>query len=142
MHVLFFFQNFSKIACSFVEKRSLSRYNKKLKGDNLMSQKKIIKPEGEAIWKYLNDGYAICNECGALMDQTTDPETGYAVFKCPACGWQIEEEDYVYDDGDPEPREWTDQMKQAFGEDVPPAGCLACGGPYPYCKTSCKLFDE
>ena len=20
--------------------------------------------------------------------------------------------------------------------------CRACGGPYPYCKTSCKLFDD
>lgn len=26
--------------------------------------------------------------------------------------------------------------------DIPPAGCRACGGPYPYCKTSCKLFDD
>jgi 20S proteasome alpha/beta subunit len=23
-----------------------------------------------------------------------------------------------------------------------PSGCIACGGPYPYCKTSCPIFDD
>ena len=23
-----------------------------------------------------------------------------------------------------------------------PPGCAACGGPYPKCKTSCKIFDD
>lgn len=23
-----------------------------------------------------------------------------------------------------------------------PSGCRACGGPYPQCKISCKLFDD
>lgn len=23
-----------------------------------------------------------------------------------------------------------------------PAGCVACGGPYPDCRDSCNLFDE
>lgn len=23
-----------------------------------------------------------------------------------------------------------------------PAGCRACGGPYPNCKSSCPLFDD
>lgn len=54
---------------------------------------KIIKPEGIELIEYLNNGYAICNRCGAVMRQTEDPKTG-------------------------------------------------CGGPYPYCKTSCKLFDD
>ena len=57
---------------------------------------KIIKPEGIELIEYLNNGYAICNRCGAVMRQTEDPKTG----------------------------------------------CGACGGPYPYCKTSCKLFDD
>lgn len=29
-----------------------------------------------------------------------------------------------------------------FRNDMPPAGCRACGGPYPYCKASCKMFDD
>ena len=27
-------------------------------------------------------------------------------------------------------------------EDEPDAGCQACGGPYPQCKTSCDRFDD
>ena len=57
---------------------------------------KIIFPEGIELIEYLNRGYAICNECGALMERREDP----------------------------------------------PAGCRACGGPYPNCKLSCKLFDD
>lgn len=26
--------------------------------------------------------------------------------------------------------------------DMPPAGCRACGGPYPHCKASCKMYDD
>lgn len=29
-----------------------------------------------------------------------------------------------------------------FRNDMPPAGCRACGGPYPYCKPSCRMFDD
>ena len=27
-------------------------------------------------------------------------------------------------------------------EDDIPEGCVACGGPYPYCCDSCPLFDD
>lgn len=33
---------------------------------------KIIKPEGIELIEYLNNGYAICNRCGAVMRQTED----------------------------------------------------------------------
>lgn len=29
-----------------------------------------------------------------------------------------------------------------YEEDDIPEGCIACGGPYPSCKSSCNLFDE
>ena len=35
---------------------------------------KIIKPEGIELIEYLNNGYAICNRCGAVMRQTEDAE--------------------------------------------------------------------
>lgn len=38
---------------------------------------KIIKPEGIELIEYLNNGYAICNRCGAVMRQTEDPKTGF-----------------------------------------------------------------
>lgn len=27
-------------------------------------------------------------------------------------------------------------------DEEPPVGCAACGGPYPFCKISCPLFDD
>lgn len=89
--------------------------------------RKIIRPEGMELMRYLNDGDAICNKCGALMDRKEDPAGGCDIFVCPSCGWEIDEMEYEYEDED------------TFAI---PAGCRACGGPYPHCKTSCKLFDD
>lgn len=102
-----------------------------------MSQK-IIKPEGMELIHYLNEGYAICNECGAVMDRREDPEGGCDIYTCPSCGWEIDEMEYEYEDNN----EWTDEMIGINHGDVPPDGCRTCGGPYPYCKISCKLFDD
>lgn len=94
-----------------------------------MSQK-IIKPEGMELIEYLNDGYAICNKCGAVMDRREDPNGG----------WEVDEMEYEYEDD--EEVEWASSVHKSYGGDIPPAGCRACGGPYPHCKTSCKLFDN
>lgn len=37
---------------------------------------------------------------------------------------------------------FNDDEGNEDNEDNIPEGCLACGGPYPSCKTSCPLFDE
>lgn len=100
---------------------------------------KIIKPEGIELMEYLNNGYAICNKCGAVMDRKEDPRGGCDIYACPSCGWEIDEMDYEYED---EEEEWTEETLVSFGGVVPPAGCRACGGPYPHCKSSCKLFDD
>lgn len=47
-------------------------------------------------------------------------------FKCPGCGYIMDEYDWDYE----------------ADEDEVPFGCRTCGGPYPDCKTSCKLFDD
>lgn len=52
----------------------------------------------------------------------------------------MDEEDYEYESD--EEVEWTEEMLDMEQGEIPPAGCRACGGPYPYCKTSCKLFDD
>ena len=103
-----------------------------------MSQK-IIKPEGMELMESLNNGYAICNHCGAVMDRKEDPRGGCDIYACPSCGWEVDEMDYEYEDNE---EEWTEETLESYRGDVPPAGCRACGGPYPHCKTSCKLFDN
>lgn len=42
--------------------------------------KEIIRPEGVEIREYLNDGWGICNNCGALMDEEIRNRIG--VFTC------------------------------------------------------------
>ena len=52
---------------------------------------------------------------------------GVDMYECEDCGYQEEGmfiEDYAED------------------PDAIPPGCAACGGPYPQCKTSCKIFDD
>lgn len=100
-------------------------------------RKEIIKPEGEELLRYLNGGYAICNECGAVMDLVNGPIGD--IYACPNCGWEADFMDYEYDYG--EEREWTPEMLKIFGEEnTIPKGCIACGGPYPKCRLGCKLF--
>lgn len=53
-----------------------------------MSQ--IIKPEGIELMEYLNEGYAICNKCGAVMDRREHPRGGNDIYTCPSCGWNID----------------------------------------------------
>lgn len=102
--------------------------------------KKIIKPEGSELMDYLNKGYAICNKCGAVMNRRTDPAGGCDIYTCPSCRWEIDELEYEYEG--PDEIEWMDDGLGVIKGDVPPAGCRACGGPYPYCKASCKMFDD
>lgn len=81
---------------------------------------KIIKPEGIELIEYLNNGYAICNRCGAVMRQTEDPKTGCGIYICPSCGLKMDEEDYEYESD--EEVEWTEEMLDMEQGDIPPAG--------------------
>ena len=53
--------------------------------------KKVIRPAGDELMDYLNRGFAICNRCGAVMDQREDPRGGCDIYACPSCGWEIDE---------------------------------------------------
>ena len=64
-----------------------------------------------------------CPNCGAWMN------SNYETFwDCDECGETVVKPGYSSDYKD------TD-------EKIPKA-CEACGGPYPQCTTSCKLFDD
>lgn len=99
---------------------------------------KIIRPEGKDLLYYLNNGYAICNKCGAVMDLFTKGDYNYYI--CPSCGGKTDSSDYEYENETD--NEWSPDMIRMFGNDIPPEGCFNCGGPYPHCKLSCKLFDD
>lgn len=94
--------------------------------------RKVVKPAGSELMDYLNKGYAICNKCGAVMDRKEDPEGGCDIYACPSCGWEIEELDYEYESAD-EMELGLDERGDEyliFRDDMPPAGCKACGGPF------------
>ena len=92
---------------------------------------KIIIPTGIELIDLVNNGEYICNNCGAIMDRTEDPNGGCDILICPNCGEEVDEMDYEY--------EWEDEDEKDWDEI--PKGCAACGGPYPRCMSSCKLFD-
>ena len=93
-------------------------------------EKNIYHPRAlEEINKVLDKGMAICNECGAVMEHVDgglEPDT--YVCPDPDCGTVYLVDDYYYGDEPPELEI--------------PEGCAACGGPYPDCMTSCKMFDD
>lgn len=90
---------------------------------------KVHYPTGQELIDLVNSGEAVCNNCGALMDRKDDPNGGCDIYVCPGCGEKVDEMDYEYI--------WNEEDE----DDIPP-GCVACGGPYPDCKSSCKLFDD
>ncbi len=64
-----------------------------------------------------------CPNCGETM--------GYSYrnseFRCPSCGYKMDEDEWEPEEDD--------------GDGIP-WGCKVCGGPYPQCITSCKMFDD
>lgn len=106
--------------------------------------KKVVRPAGDELVGCLSRGFAVCYRCGAVMDRREDPSGGCDVYACPSCGWGIDEMEYEYESGDPmelvQDERGDDYL--VFRNDMPPAGCRACGGPYPYCKPSCRMFDD
>ena len=64
---------------------------------------------------------------------------------CPECGQRLESEDGEHFFCDNCMVTYTDDevpIKEERYEDDVPVGCRACGGPYPYCKSSCNIFDD
>lgn len=62
-----------------------------------------------------------CPSCGKPMEEMT------TFWSCDECDVFIHRPGY--------------EPVEDVAEEIP-EGCAACGGPYPNCKTSCKLFDD
>ena len=77
--------------------------------------------KGESTMLYL------CKSCGGIM--TCEDKT---FLICQSCLTSVEIEDYD--------TEWEELFTPPKEEK--PEYCDICGGPYPNCMTSCKLFDE
>ena len=73
----------------------------------------------------------ICDECGAMMEKADEE-----VLVCPSCGHSVDIVDYGHE------HDYDDYYSNVLDIEDEPECCKACGGPYPSCKTSCKIFDD
>jgi hypothetical protein len=94
-----------------------------------------------------------CEDCGCEMTYTGDlteaeyeklASTDNLDWTCPKCGadgwlsWCEETKESVVILA----RERTYEEIYTDPDANTPACCIACGGPYPDCLTSCKIFDD
>lgn len=112
-------------------------------GNRHISKSKIIFQEQmDAIssGKHNNDMMFVhCRKCGCYMDFESGPDNCLdGIWKCPVCGTRVKEST-AYHQLDRENMEWENSM--ADFDDMPEC-CEACGGPWPDCEASCKLFDD
>ena len=62
------------------------------------------------------------------------------VLVCTSCGYSIEISDYDDWKREKEMEEFKEDEDDVYS--TMPECCVACGGPYPSCTTSCKIFDD
>jgi len=80
-----------------------------------------------------------CQSCGVYMDYESGINGMFdSWWICPVCGSKVKEQT-AYNQLD---RENTDWINNTNYIDDSPEYCKICGGPWPDCQTSCKLFDE
>lgn len=69
-----------------------------------------------------------CPECGEEMwPKNVKTAKDVDQYKCTFCGFKADGNDV----------DWGDY----FNGEKPPC-CVACGGPWPSCETSCEIFDD
>lgn len=93
----------------------------------------------------INEEY-YCRECGTRMVYLDE-----YVVRCPNCGESVDKSSYNFWYESKYEEDLADaadeHYKEVFGEypndlDEMPEVCKTCGGPYPDCMTSCKIFDD
>lgn len=85
--------------------------------------------------KKLSEYDWFCDNCHSFLNAQIGFNAYCKHWKCTDCGHinKIAKSEIIFDNED-------DFLYES--EDEIPEGCAACGGPYPYCKTSCKIFDD
>ena len=93
-----------------------------------MRKKKVNMAGYDDTPSWLEGACPDCPDCGIQMCYNFIESK----FRCPQCG-RTDIEDLYYDD-----------HEEYYGDTVDdePECCKACGGPYPDCMTSCKIFDD
>ena len=76
----------------------------------------------------MNDEVKFCPYCNRRVEYTN---IGWV---CEWCGENLKD-DEVTD-------EPLGDVEYPLGSEDKPDCCIACGGPYPSCKTSCSIFDD
>jgi len=80
-----------------------------------------------------------CFSCGIYMDyKKGDRGIFDSYWVCPSCKRKIKEE-AIYNKLEKENEYWLKNNMPSLNDE--PECCIACGGPWPYCKTTCKIFD-
>lgn len=74
-----------------------------------------------------------CPFCGEEM------EVEFYDVVCPACLWSCPVDEFGEIEQQIQAKEESDDN---IDYSTMPECCKACGGPYPSCTTSCKIFDD
>ncbi len=85
--------------------------------------------------KKLSEYDWFCDNCDSFLNAQPGFDAYCKHWKCTNCGYinKIAKSEIIFDNQDEPFYEVDDEI---------PEGCVACGGPYPDCQTSCKIFDD
>ena len=93
----------------------------------------MIEMEGKM--KKLSEYDWFCDECHEYLNDQSGFDAYCGYWTCSNCGNsnKIGKSEIIFDKHDDFSFDDDEEM---------PFCCSACGGPYPNCMTSCKLFDD
>ena len=90
--------------------------------------------------KFIHTGIQYCPYCHTMTSRRAE---GY--YECDICNYSITDEEAENGEGYPtlESTYEDDIYNDAeFAEYRKPSECVACGGPYPQCCSTCEMFDD
>ena len=80
-----------------------------------------------------------CDNCGAYLNSQPGFCSIGGFWQCEKCGFV---NDVTINNTDDAPESDYDDDNATGNNDEIPEGCVACGGPYPFCTISCPVFDD